>query len=367
MFATRDYQAAIRAATEAEAVGGTISEEAARRARVWVWAGRSWTDPSFSVEELRPQIEAAIQTSRDADDIDGVLDGLQGLVLVDLNVAHWADVVTSARRGLEVAIAHGREGRRGDFARWLANALLWGIMPATEAIREIEALLAAETRRWQRAAMLASLSVLHGIVGDRSKADAAEAESSAIIAELGDRPNTFRHAFKEFALDDLRAGIAGAQAEEAELAKLGETGQRSTMVGLQAYMHALLGENTMALRRAEDSRQIGASDDAVTQLLWRVAAALAHAQLGHLDEAERLSAEALEVANETDSLNAADAYEVRARVLELLGRRDEMLDAATRARELHAAKGSVNFLRRLDAFLAELGVEIAELESASRA
>jgi class 3 adenylate cyclase len=363
VLGSRDYQAAIRAAVEAEAVGATISEQAARRARVWVWAGRSWTDPSFAVEALRPQIEAAIESSREAGDIDGVLDGLQGLVLVDLNVAHWADVVTSARRGREVAIEHGREGRRGDFARWLANALLWGITPATDAIREIEELLEAETRRSQRGSMLASLSALEAIIGDRAKADAAEAAAIAIGQELGDRPNFFRHAFKEFALDEIAAGIAGARAEDAELGKLGETGQRSTMVGLQAYMHAIQGDNELALSRAEDSRALGALDDAVTQMLWRFAAALAHAQLGNLAEADRLSGEAVEVASKTDSLNAADAYEVRARVLSMLGRAEEMREAATRARELHAAKGSVNFLRRLDRFLAEVGAAPVRSES----
>jgi hypothetical protein len=54
-------------------------------------------------------------------------------------------------------------------------------------------------------------------------------------------------------------------------------------------------------------------------------------------------------------VSAADAWEARAWVLARLGRRPEMLEAATKARELHAAKGSVNFLRRVDRFLAEQG------------
>jgi class 3 adenylate cyclase len=86
---------------------------------------------------------------------------------------------------------------------------------------------------------------------------------------------------------------------------------------------------------------------------WRAGAGLAQSELGNLEEADRLTAEATEVAVHTDSLSAADAWEARARVLAMLGRRSEMLEAATRARELHAAKGSVNFVRRLDRFLAE--------------
>jgi len=85
------------------------------------------------------------------------------------------------------------------------------------------------------------------------------------------------------------------------------------------------------------------------------AAGLAQGQLGNLEEADRLSAEAVDVAEQTDSLSAADSWEVRAPVLWMLGRRDDMVQAATGARELHVAKGSVNFLRRLDRFLADVG------------
>jgi hypothetical protein len=119
-------------------------------------------------------------------------------------------------------------------------------------------------------------------------------------------------------------------------------------------MLALTGDSEAALQAANESRQLGAVDDAVTQILWQAAAGLAQGQLGNLEEADRLSAGALASAADTDSLTSADAWEGRARVLAMLGRRSEMLKAAAKARELHITKGAVNFIRRLDRFLAEL-------------
>jgi len=197
------------------------------------------------------------------------------------------------------------------------------------------------------------MALLHGVVGDRSAGEAAAAEAAAISDELGERRHWFRYAFMEYALDNIPAALDAARAEVAALAALSETGARSTMVGLQAWMLALTGDSEAALQAADESRQLGAQDDAVTQIIWRMAAGLGHGQLGNLEEADRLTAEAIELAASTDSLSAADAWEARARVLAMLGRRSEMLHAAGRARELHAAKGSVNFVRRLDRFLAE--------------
>jgi hypothetical protein len=348
-----DYAGTLAAAQQAEAVGAEIDEAAALRARLWVWAARSYIDPSFGFEHLRPQIESAVETFRAAGDIDGQLDAVEVLSIVDLGAAHWKDAAMWARVGLEVAAEHGLELRRGTFARWLTNALVWGNTDARESLRVIGELLPRETRRSSRGAMLSAAGILHGILGDRPAAEAAETESRAIGIELGYRRQWFRWTFTEYALDNLSGAIEAARAEDAALAEQGETGQRSTIVALQAWLLALSGESDEALRLAEEARRLGSADDAVTQILWQAAAGVAQSQLGNLEEADRLTAAAVAAAAQTDSVSAADAWEARAWVLARLGRRPEMLDAAERARELHAAKGSVNFLRRLDRFLAE--------------
>jgi len=353
VLSDRDSAGTHAAARRALEVAADIGEAAALRAQLWVWASSTFSDPSFNLEEFRPKIESAVETFRAAQDIDALLDAVEVLCIVHLNVAHWKDATRWARVGLEVAAEHGLEARRGAFARWLANALVWGDSDARESLRGLTELLARETRRSARIALLSGMALDYGFLGDRAGAEAADAEAQAIATELGTRRQWFRWAFTMYALGDIPAALDAARAEAAALAAMGETGTRSTMVGVEAWMLALSGDSEAALRAADESRQLGAVDDAVTQILWQASAGLAHGQLGNLEEADRLSAGAVAEAAETDSLTAADAWEGRARVLAMLGRRSEMLEAAAKARELHVAKGAVNFISRLDRFLAE--------------
>jgi tetratricopeptide (TPR) repeat protein len=230
---------------------------------------------------------------------------------------------------------------------------VWGNSDARESLRNLDELLARETRRSSRAALLSGIALTYGVLGDRAGAEAADAEAQAIAAELGIRRPWFRWAFTTYALDDVPAALEAARAEAAALAALGETGTRSTMLAFQAWLLALRGEGDDALPVANEARQLGAVDDAVTQILWQAAAGLAQGQLGNLEEADQLTAGAVAAAAKTDSLSAADAWEARARVLVMLGRQSEALEAARRSRELHVGKGAVNFIRRLDRFIAE--------------
>jgi class 3 adenylate cyclase len=348
------YAGGLELALAAEVVGARIGELEALRARLWVWASRSWVDPSFPFVEHRHEVEAAIETFRAAGDIDALLDAVEILVIVDLNDAHWKDAAASARLGLQVATEHGRDARRGDFSRWLANALLWGMEDASSSLVTVEELIRVETRRSSKMAMYQSAGTLRALLGDRPGADAAHAESVSIALELGQRRRLFRHAFAEYALDNLPGAIEDAKAEAAALEQLGDTGQRSTMVSLAAWGLALQGESAEALLLAEEGRRLGAIDDAVTQIMWNAAAGLAHAQLGQLVEADVRSAAALTEAAQTDSLSAADAWEARARVLAIVGREAEALGAANRALELNRAKGAVNFIARVERLIAEI-------------
>jgi hypothetical protein len=296
---------------------------------------------------------AAIDTYRTAGDVDGLLDALELLVIVDLQSAHWGDVAATAQVGMEVSAANGRDTERSEFGRWLANTMLWGNTNAADGIETIEALLRDEKRRSSRASMLSSISTLRALLGDQQGWGAADAESAAIYSELGEVPSKFRRAFARYALDDLPGALAMAREEAADLERRGDTGQRSTMVALEAWILALKREPEAAVRAAEQARELGAPDDATTQIMWRSAAGIAESQLGHPDTADLLTTEAVALAAETDSMDDADAWEARAHVLRALGRRPEMLEAASRARELHAAKGAVNLIRRVDQLLAD--------------
>ena len=233
VLSNRDYAGTQTAARRALAVAAEVGEAAALRAQLWIWASRTVSDPSFQLEQVRSQIESAVETFRAAENIDGMLDAVEVLSIADLNAAHWKDAARWVRVGLDVAADHGREGRRGRFAGWLSNALVWGDSDARESLRTTEELLRTETLRSSRASLLGGIGLLHGILGDRAGAEAAHAEAQAIDAELGNRRAWFRRAFTEYALDDMPAALVAARAETTALEALGETGTRSTMVALQ--------------------------------------------------------------------------------------------------------------------------------------
>jgi hypothetical protein len=348
---SQDYPTALRAARQAEAVAGALGPLSVRRAQLWVASVRTMSEPAFLVSEMQADAERSIADFQAAGDIEGVLDCLQILVVVQLNLAHWTDAVAWARRGVDVAAAAGLERQRSAFAAAIANALVWGATPIAEGLATIDELLAATTRRAARSLMLSTRGVLLALAGDRRGYEAAIGEATAIRTELGLPSLVFRTAYAEYGLDDLPAAVQASRAAAADLEQRGETGARSTMLGLASWALVLQGLDDEALEAAAEARRLGAEDDAVTQIQWRAATSVAVARRGEATEADRLSLEALEIAGDTDSIDAATAWLARSITLSLLGRARESSDAARNARDIAAAKGSVNVVRRAEALM----------------
>jgi tetratricopeptide (TPR) repeat protein len=101
--------------------------------------------------------------------------------------------------------------------------------------------------------------------------------------------------------------------------------------------------------------ELGASDDAFTQMLWRQAKAKVLARRGEHAEAERLAHEAVAVGEETDFLDAqGDAYADLAEVLLLAGKPDEAAAALDQALGRYERKGNLVSTQRAQTRLAEL-------------
>ena len=86
--------------------------------------------------------------------------------------------------------------------------------------------------------------------------------------------------------------------------------------------------------------ELGASDDASTQMLWRQVRAKVLARRGEHAEAERLAREAVAIGEETDLLDAqGDAYADLAEVLLLTDKPDEAAAALEQALDALRAQG----------------------------
>jgi tetratricopeptide (TPR) repeat protein len=115
-----------------------------------------------------------------------------------------------------------------------------------------------------------------------------------------------------------------------------------------------LGQLDEAAAWAGRSRELGASDDLLAQMLWRQVQAKVLARRGAGGEAEQLAAEAVAVGEQTDMLHfIAFAYADLGEVLELIGKPDEAAaafeQALVRFEEKEALAPAATVRQRLEA------------------
>src|SRR4029079_5008243 len=143
-----------------------------------------------------------------------------------------------------------------------------------------------------------------------------------------------------------------------QLEELAEHGTLSTAAARLAealYQLARLYEAEKWVSRAAE---LGASDDALTQLLWRQVKAKVVARRGQSAEAEELAREAVTIGDKTDMLKAqGDAYGDLAEVLSIARRPMDAAAALRQALERYERKGNIVSTQRVQARLAELDAD----------
>ena len=137
--------------------------------------------------------------------------------------------------------------------------------------------------------------------------------------------------------------------------ELGEQSQLSTAAGLLAQVLYALDRLDEADAWAGRAAELGASDDAYTQMLCRQVRAKVLARGGEHAEAERFAREAVAICEETDMLDQqGDVYADLAEVLLLTGKPDEAAAALEQALERYERKGNGVSTQRAQTRLAEL-------------
>lgn len=146
----------------------------------------------------------------------------------------------------------------------------------------------------------------------------------------------------------LDAGLRGFELLE----PTGERAWLSTIAAHVAQALYQLDRVDEAEAWAERSAELGASDDATTQLLSRMVKAKALARRGEAARAEQVAQEALDIAGAIQQPNyQAIAYMDLATVLSLNGRRREARAARRRALELARQKANLPLAERIEAML----------------
>jgi ATP/maltotriose-dependent transcriptional regulator MalT len=175
--------------------------------------------------------------------------------------------------------------------------------------------------------------------------------------EMAERGQTHRVIVTSIAADvealagDLETSIAIADETVDLLERAGEQAWQSTFVAARGHSHYRLGDLDQAEADGRRALELGATDDAATQMLARGLLAKVAARRGDAVLAEQLAREGTAISEQTEQLTcSADAYADLAEVLRLIGKEDEAQAANDEALERYERKGHVVGARRARAF-----------------
>ena len=320
---------------------------------------RTFLEPEGATEKLAALVEQALPVFQAVGNDVALYIGYSALG----QVANIRAQMDAALEAYEQAAAHARQaGLPPEFLAWRATFRFVGTTPVSGLLAWLDENEPRDGRNhWLRANRAGALAML-------GRSDEARAILAVTRAELAERGGGIQLATTtgQTSVDvELLAGDPAAAAElGAEgcrlLDELGEKGSQSTAAGKLAQALYALDRLDEADAWAGRAAKLGASDDALTQMLWRQVRAKVLARRGEHAEAERLAREAVAIGEETDMLDAqGDASADLAEVLSLADRPKEAAEALEQALVRYKSKGNLVSTQRAEMRLAELQAKLS--------
>ena len=213
---------------------------------------------------------------------------------------------------------------------------------------------------WLRAHRCAALAML----GRSDEARALHAELRNELVERGGAKAVLA-ALEGYDIEiellggDPEAAVAAGEESCRMREELGRWAELSTTAAGLALAYIELDRLGDAERWTARAAELGAAEDATTQMLWRQARARVLARRGDYEQAERLASEAVEIGEATEDLNSK--AEVRADLGEVLALAGRPKDAAVASEEALArfeAKENVVRAQQMRERLTELRAEV---------
>ena len=338
-------------AERAAAAGDRVGELCGR---VWGGVFRINLEPEGATEKLASLLEQALPVFQAAGDDLALYIAYQALGWV----ASMRAQVDAGLDAYELAAGHARQaGLPHELLGLRASCRFWGTTPVSGLLSWLDENEPREGRDyWFRAYRAGALAML----GRFDEARAILNETRAQLAERGGGIHLAMATGMDSVDVELLAGDPAAAAElGAEgcrlFEELGDKSIFSTAAGKLAQALCALDRLEEADAWAGRAAELGASDDALTQMLWRQVRAKVLARRGQHAEAERLAREAVAVCEKTDQLDAqGDVYADQAEVLSLAGRPEEAGAALEHALSCYERKGNLVSTQRTQTRLAEL-------------
>jgi class 3 adenylate cyclase/tetratricopeptide (TPR) repeat protein len=315
---------------------------------------RTNLEPEGATEKLEALLEQALPVFEATGDDLALCTAYYALGWVAMMRMH----MDGSLEAYERAVAHARQtGLHDELVGFRALVRLWGTTPVPKLLAWLdENEQRAGRDHWLRACRAWALAML----GQFDEARAILAETRAELADRGGGIQLATTTGQTSVLVELLAGDPIAAAElgvegSRMLDELGEQGILSTLEGLLGQALYALDRLDEADARAGRAAELGASDDVLTQMIWRQVRAKVLARRGQHAEAERLAREAAAISDRTDTLvQQADAYADLGEVLLLAGKRDEAAAALEQALERYERKGNLVSARSTRERLTEL-------------
>jgi class 3 adenylate cyclase/tetratricopeptide (TPR) repeat protein len=320
-----------------------------------------YVDPQRWVDEALETAERAITVLDETGDDFGLARAWLLVLLLHYGRCHVAEM----EKALEPSLHHARRARDGRLVAVALNAsvrgLLIGPTPVDEAIGRAEKIAdEPEADRALGAVGCGVVACLEAMRGRFDEARAAYAESVEVLEDLGrTRLQAAQRAYS--GLVELLAGDAIAAERElragiVELETIGDKTNLATVAGLLAQALATQGRWNEAEAATELSERASSSADVAAQVTWRLTRARLRARRGQVEDADRLSGEAVALAVATDSPTLlADALSCRADVAAAAGLADDAATALRGAAEQYERKGHTVGAARARAALAQDG------------
>jgi tetratricopeptide (TPR) repeat protein len=335
--------AAERAVAAGDEVGAALALTVAASARL-----RLGECSAAEVERLAREALPLLEAAGDDDGFFHVCSALVWIANTRQRFEDWAEA-------MEAAMRHARRAGHpihGVAVLSLGVALAEGPRPTDEALATLDGVLAeqpyAAGGHLLRGQLLAMLDRID------------EAWAVALPAEERLRALGLRSGGAWLAEIARLSGDYGRAAEYLRdacdaLEAIGNTGELSSYAPELGRMLCILGRHDEAEPLASQGRELGTSDDVMTQQLWRQAQALVESSRGRHDRAESLAREALAFSQRSDNLfRQGDVLSDLAEVLESAGRHEEAVAALRLALDLYERKRAIPLARRSRERLAAL-------------
>ena len=304
-------------------------------------------DSERGTHELLESVDEAIRVFEERGDELGLARAWGKLAVVHWSRCRYAEMELALARTLVHAERAEEKHERAAALTRLAQGAVLGPTPVDEAIEHCASILErARGDRRVEAVTSVMIGSLEAMRGRSERARELFAQSRATFEEFGLR--RWLAALSQWSGPaELLAGEPGRAEVElrASYDTLSAMGDRGLIAPVAAFLSQALyaqGRYVEAEEFAAGSEACASRDDLSPHVVWRCVRAKVLARRGEAEAAEALAREAIELAEETDSLNLqGDAWIDLAEVLRLAGDQRTAMECTDQALERYAAKGNV--------------------------